>query len=104
MISAQWWQTKAGMCSPDAQDSKKCWVGYATGTLWGSAGPNAKISEPLSLGNFWVKICHFGAKWPNPGFGGGKVHKAFKWVETGKKQELGICILIGWKKVCVADF
>ena len=37
-------------------------------------------------------------------FGRGKVPKAFKWVETGKKQELGICILIGWKKVCVADF
>ena len=47
---------------------------------------------------------HFGAKWPNPGFGGGKVPKAFEWVKTGKKQELGIYILIGWKKVYEADF
>ena len=65
---AQWWQTKAGMCSPDAQDSKKCWVGYPVSTLWGSAGPKAKISEPLPLGNFGVKIGHFGVKWQNPGF------------------------------------
>ena len=42
-----WWQTKARKYSPDAQDSKKCWVGYLPGTLWGSAGPESKISKPL---------------------------------------------------------
>ena len=44
---ARRWQTRARMCSPDAQDSKKCWVGYHPGTLWCSAGPISKISRSL---------------------------------------------------------
>ena len=41
------WQTRLGKYSPDAQDFKKCMVGYPAGTLWWSAGPKSKISESL---------------------------------------------------------
>ena len=52
------WQTRLGMCSPDAQDSKKCWVGYPGVTLWWSAGPKSKISKPTwSTKNFEIRKC-----------------------------------------------
>ena len=67
----------------------------------GSYGRLKVFGKPLQFienGPFWGKNGKI------LDFGRGKVPKAFKWVETGKKQELGICILIGWKKVSEADF
>ena len=42
----RWWQIRLRMYSPDAQDSKQFRVGHLPATLWGSAGPNSKISKP----------------------------------------------------------
>ena len=38
-------QTRLGMCSPDAQDNKKCWVGYPAGTCVGVLAPNQKLAD-----------------------------------------------------------